>query len=108
MERIKTSGKTKCAASLYCFPLNGKMAMRHKWVDKHDLFLDEDGRVFALVDSADTVYFMDAITGSLYQFGNCLTSNILKAVNMKRSDKAKEVLLSMKAAAEPDEMDIAA
>jgi hypothetical protein len=32
------------------------------------------GRVFAAVDTATHVYFMDAITGSLYSFGECLTS----------------------------------
>lgn len=109
MERIKISDEAKCVAAAHCFPLNGMKEMKRKWTEKHDLFLDKVGRVFALVDSADSVYFMDAITGSLYQFGNCLTSDTLKAGSLKRNNKkATELLLGMKVEAESDELASAA
>lgn len=98
MNRIKMSIEGRCAQVKYVFPMQGKKEMRKQWVDTHDLFTDKDGRVFALVDTPTKVYFMDAITGSLYDFGVCLTSDTLKMHGLKRDhDYASEYLLSKKA-----------
>lgn len=93
MERIKISREAKCAQEKFCFPAHGKKESKQKWIDGHDLFTDSNGRAFALVDSEDRVYFMDAVTGSLYQFGNCLTSDILKSGGMTRNKKAAQEFL---------------
>ncbi len=96
MKRIKISREAKCAQEKFCFPLNAKRETKQKWVDEHDLFTDGDGKVFTLVDTIEKIYFMDAITGSLYQFGNCLTSSTLKAESLKRNQAAAGTILMNK------------
>ena len=96
MKRIKISREAKCAQGKFCFPLNSKIEAKQKWVDEHDLFTDADGKVFTLVDTIEKIYFMDAITGSLYQFGNCLTSSTLKAESLKRNQAAAGTILMNK------------
>lgn len=96
MKRIKISREAKCAQGKFCFPLNSKREAKQKWVDEHDLFTDADGKVFTLVDTIEKIYFMDAITGSLYQFGNCLTSSTLKAESLKRNQAAAGTILMNK------------
>ncbi len=97
MNRIKLSIGANCAAEKYCFPLQGKKESKQKWIDANDLFTDNSKRVFALVDTLDQVYFMDAITGSLYRFGDCETSSNLKAHGIKRNHEAKNILMEISA-----------
>jgi len=98
MNRIRLSREdgALCAQSGDCFPVDGKWVMRQKWVDDHDLFFDNNGRVFALVDTKKRVFFMDVMTGSLYQFGECLTSDVLKAKGLARNQKEAGLFLMTK------------
>jgi len=106
MKRISTARDAKCAAEKFCFPLNGKRETKQKWLDNHDLFVAEDGKVLVLVDTVESVYFMDAITGSLYQFGNCLTSNVLKTSGVKRNrDAATSYLMNKRLDGSGDDSD---
>jgi hypothetical protein len=105
MNRIKLSREDRamCAQDNECFRTNIKRAFRQKWVDTHDLFVNDAGRVFALVDTETRVFFMDAMTGSLYQFGSCLTSTELKAHDLRRNQKKAETILMSKAATGVDD-----
>ncbi len=96
MNRIRLSADANCAAERYCFPQGSPREKRQQWIDAHDLFVDDNRRPFALVDTASQVYFMDAVTGSLYQFGTCLTTYQLTNKRLVR-DKARatELLLSL-------------
>lgn len=97
MNRIRFGREdgAKCASADSCFPLAAITKARQHWIHTHDLFLDDTGRVFALVDTATRVYFMDAITGSLYQFGECLTSDDLRVKSLVRDqEKATSILMS--------------
>ena len=94
MKRIKLSLEALCASSVSCFPVWAKPDQKKKWIDDHDLFVDtKRGRAFALVDTVSRIYFMDAVTGSLYHFGNCVTSDFLKASDLHRSQYEAEKFL---------------
>jgi hypothetical protein len=96
MKRIKVCKEADCAYENECFVPGGKLEQRKKWIHSHDLFLDDTGRVFALVDTETRVFFMDAMTGSLYEFGNCLTGS-LEIKNLRRNkEKATDILMSKK------------
>lgn len=97
MMKIKLSIEGDCAVSTICFPLYGKSENKKKWIEKNDLFLDTDETVYALVETSKEVFFMDVITGSLYQFGRCLTSSKLRNSRLIRNSKAADILMSKKA-----------
>ena len=96
MNRIKISSMARCAEEKLCFPQNAKRERRKQWIDEHDLFINEKGRAFALVDTMSEVFFMDAVTGSLYQFGGCVSTGQLSNALMHRNkDKAGAFLMSL-------------
>ena len=87
------SNEADCAAERSCFPTAGRIKQKDAWIAKHDLFVS-GGRAYALVDTDKHVYFMDAVTGSLYQFGNCLSSSQSDISNVERDkDKAVDILM---------------
>lgn len=97
MKRIKFSLDGMCASEREAFNPGSQAKTKKEWIDAHDLFISDTGDVFALVDSISRVFFMDAITGSLYEFGNCLTSDVLKIKGLRRNrDKASKKLMEMK------------
>lgn len=88
MKRIKLSTEALCADSNACCNLKN----RRRWVQEHDLFVGSDGRAYALVDTPRHVYFMDAITGALFQFGEQLGG--LRVVSFTRDEEeAKRILM---------------
>ena len=90
---VRMTGDADCAMDAHCFPIHGKRK-KLEWIDKHDLFVCDD-RVYTLVSTKSEVFFMDAITGSLYQFGECLTSTVLKTRKLIRNrDLAITILFS--------------
>ena len=99
MNRITISQESECATSTHCFPVSGTKANKDKWIKNNDMFISDDGRVYALVDTLSHVYFMDAITGSLYQFCKCLSSDRLKAPSFRR-DPVKAAMILNSAAKE--------
>ena len=77
LQRIVISAEAHCAAEQYTC----KQGNRKKWIEEHDLFLADDGRVYALVDTPSHVYFMDAITGSLIDVAGQHRTNADKQVS---------------------------
>jgi hypothetical protein len=98
VNRIKLYAEADCAQATCCFPVDQGVARKQAWIEEHDLFVDSDGgRVLALVDTEDRVFFMDAVTGSLYQWGRCMTSDSLTLRGPVRDKElARSKLLSVK------------
>ena len=95
LTRIKLAAGITLAAESECFTPTLSAESKEKWIKEHDLFVT-GGRAFALVDTATYVYFMDAVTGTLYQFGECLTSSDLKYRDFTRdNDKAAKILMAL-------------
>jgi len=92
MEKIKVVKGATYAVAEACFPCGGTTKAKDAWIVKHDLFTDTDGRAFALVENNDRVYFMDAVTGSLYQFGRYV-SGALTVNDLRRNKAAAEAYL---------------
>lgn len=67
LARIQLSGDgERSAMGKYCCT----KARRLSWIAEHDLFVADDGRAYALVDTRSEVFFMDAITGALVALGD--------------------------------------
>lgn len=96
--RISIAQTANCAAEKYCFALSAKNDTKSKWIDEHDLFIANDDRIYTLVDTTKRVYFMDVITGTLFQFGECLTSQRLNPSKFVRdNEKATTIIMAMQA-----------
>lgn len=97
MQRIKLSRDGHFAQENCCFRLTAQTRNKAAWIDAHDLFVDQAGRPFALVDTTLSVYFMDAVTGSLYSFGECHSSAELKLRGLRRDkDAARKYLMNLR------------
>ena len=95
MYRIKLAAGLNLASDSECFSPTLTAESKKKWIYRHDLFV-AGGRAFALVDTHTDVYFMDCVTGTLYQFGKCLTSTELKYNDFRREqDKAAKILMAV-------------
>lgn len=95
MIRIRISREGSFADERDLFNMASKKSTKEEWIEKHDLFVSDDGTVFALVDTPNRVFFMDAVTGSLYEFGFCLSSMTLRAAWLRRNKaKAREILMA--------------
>lgn len=95
--RITRASDADCAASRECFSSLVSTDNKKKWIADRDLFIADD-RVFVAVDTHTKIYFMDAITGSLYNFGECLTSNFGRTGFVRNKEKATEILMNFKGA----------
>ena len=95
--RIEMASDAECAASKECFSSLISAESKRRWIDDRDLFM-ADGRVFAAVDTAKRIYFMDAITGSLYNFGECLTSVHGRTGFVRNREAAIKYLMGFKGA----------
>ena len=95
--RIEMASDADCAAARECFSSLISAESKRKWIDDRDLFM-ADGRVFAVVDTASRIFFMDAITGSLYNFGECLTSIHGRTGFVRDREAATKLLLNFKGA----------
>lgn len=93
--RIEKASGADCASAKECFSSLVSAVTKRKWIDDHDLFIS-DGRVFAVVDTQTRVFFMDAITGSLYNLGECLTSSTGRTGFLRDKEKATAILMGFK------------
>lgn len=101
MKRIRLASGAQCADERETFNPVSKKSTKEDWIASHDLFVSDTGDVFALVDTLYRVFFMDAITGSIYEFGNCLTSPTLKVSGLRRDKtKAGAILMAKRIAEE--------
>ena len=95
LTRIKLAAGLNVASHAECFSPSSKIETKEEWLKDHDLFMSNH-RAFALVDTASEVYFMDAVTGTLYQLGECMSSSELKFNKFKRDkERATSFLLSI-------------
>lgn len=82
--RLADDGE-RSAHGAYCC----KKLSRPQWIAEHDLFVADDGRAYALVDTRTEVFFMDAITGALVALGSGVhQTNEVKRVGGFRRDHA--------------------
>lgn len=95
--RISKASDAECAADKECFSPLVSIESKRKWIDDHDLFMT-DGRVFAAVDTMTHIYFMDAITGSLYNFGECMTSIHGRTGFVRDHEMAEKLLMRFRVA----------
>lgn len=91
VQRIVISTEAHCADSRFCCTRGN----RTRWIEEHDLFLADDGRVYALVDTPLHVYFMDAITGSLIDVAGQHRTNADKQVTGFRRDQTEAAMKLM-------------
>ena len=95
LTRIKLAAGLNLASHTECFSPSSKIETKEEWLKNHDLFMSNH-RAFALVDTASEVYFMDCVTGTLYQLGECMSSSELKFNEFKRDkERATGFLLSI-------------
>lgn len=93
MQRIRLAGDGECSALGACCCTK---ANRPGWIARHDLFVADDGRAYALVDTRTEVFFMDAITGALIGLGDGVhRTNESKRIGGFKRDRARaaEILL---------------
>lgn len=96
MNRITVNKDGQCAAEKFCFQIRSNNEKKEKWIKEHDLFVSDTGRAYALVDTTSCVYFMDCVTGSLYQFGECISASALKIFGLRRDKEAARQYLLKK------------
>lgn len=90
--RITLASDAKCAAARWCF--SSAIKTKQAWIDRHDLFLSGNGRVYALVSTETEVFFMDCVTGSLFALGECMTSSRGQTGFKRDNEKAAYMLLN--------------
>jgi hypothetical protein len=96
MMHITKSSEGNCVEARWCFNPSSKKDVKEQWIADNDLFKDDKGRIFTLVTTTYHVYFMDAITGYLYAFGECQSSSELKIKGIKRTRRAGDELMMLK------------
>ena len=84
-----------CAKTSQCFSTVSKPRAKREWIAEHELYLSTTERVF--IRSGET--YMDAVTGTLYADGRCLTSDRLTLGTLTKDQAAAaEVLMEIKSA----------
>jgi len=87
--------------STQIFSIDGKKSAKQAWIDHHELFEGETTlgpRVMTAVNVVgdNTIYMMDAVTGSLYNNkGKCMTSDNLRLLSLAKKDGLDKHLLSL-------------
>jgi hypothetical protein len=89
MDDIVLSDEGDCATSSECWMASAKKPAKLAWLEWRQLYTSETNRVFF----KRGVTYVDAITGSLYRDGRCLTSSRLKLGEIKRNQKGGAAIL---------------
>jgi len=93
LDDIVLSDEGDCATSSECWMPSAKKAAKEAWLEWRQLYTSNQNRVFF----KRGVTFVDAITGSLYRDGRCLTASRLKVGEIKRNQKgAAAILMAIK------------
>ena len=80
-----------------CYTPTSQRTFREAWLASHELFIDENGRVYTDVLLDEEPLIMDAMTGSLYRDGQCLSSSRLQLGNLTENrEEAEKVLREMR------------
>jgi hypothetical protein len=93
-DNIILSNDGDCAAASECWarPTSNPLS-KIAWLEWRELYTSDSGRVLF---KRGTTY-VDAITGTMYRDGRCLSSNALELGNVKRDQKGgAAILMAMK------------
>ena len=95
---VKLDDTARCIRSKWLFSPGSNRKIRKVWIKNFPVLRLSRGRVVAHVLHGDTDYWMDVITGSLYdQHGKCLTSDVLHLEDMiDDHDQCVDILLGMR------------
>jgi len=93
LDDIVLSDEGDCATSSECWPPTAQKAAKLEWLDSRQLYTSDRRRVFF----KRGITFVDAITGTMYRDGRCVTSDTLELGDVKRNQKgATEILMAIK------------
>lgn len=92
-DRVQLSSEATCATSKECWMPSAKKPAKLAWLEGRELYTSDKNRVLF---KRGTTY-VDAITGTMYRDGRCLSSDTLELGNVKRDQKgAAEILMAIK------------
>ena len=93
IDDILLSDEGNCATSSECWPPTAQKAAKMEWLNTRQLYVSKRLRVFF----KRGITYCDAITGTLYRDGRCLSSDTLELGDVKRDQKgATEILMAIK------------
>ena len=94
LDGFQMSLEGDCAMANQCWMPMSKKDLKQKWLDNNELYTSSNGRIY--VKSGIT--YMDAVTGTLYRNGRCLSSDVLTTGELARDQEgASEILMALKA-----------
>ena len=92
-DRVQLSSEGTCATSKECWMPSAKKAAKSAWLEGRELYTSDKNRVLF---KRGTTY-VDAITGTMYRDGRCLSSDTLELGNVNRDQKgAAAILMAIK------------
>ena len=101
--KIKKAMNYLCADSSSCFPAWQVKRLKVDWLKNHSLLrgITNEGEivltpVVIATDYYQTHYLMDAITGTLYKNGKCMTSDHLELLSVAEEKNLDKELLLIK------------
>ena len=83
------SDEGDCASSRECFISVGKKSSKQAWCDERELYLSSNGRVYV----GSGITFIDAVTGTMFRDGRCLSSDYVTMGNVVRNQKGATAVL---------------
>jgi len=93
IDDILISDEGTCASSSECWPPTAQNAAKMAWLSSRQLYTSNKNRVFF----KRGITYVDAITGTMYRDGRCLSSDTLELGDVKRNQKgATEILMAFK------------
>ena len=93
LDDILISDEGTCASSSECWPPTAQRLAKMAWLEWRQLYTSNKNRVFF----KRGITYCDAITGTLYRDGRCLSSDTLELGEVKRDQKgATEILMAIK------------
>ena len=92
-DSVQLGNEGTCAASSECWMPSAKKIAKMAWLEWRELYTSDKNRVLY---KRGTTY-VDAITGTLYRDGRCLSSYTLELGEVKRDQKgAAAILMAIK------------
>jgi hypothetical protein len=92
-DNIILSNDGDCATASECWAQTSNPLSKIAWLEWRELYTSDRGRVLF---KRGTTY-VDAVTGTMYRDGRCLSSNTLELGNVKRDQKGgAAILMEMK------------
>lgn len=95
-----------CADASNCFPSWQVKRLKAEWLKNHTLLrgITNEGNIIVTpvviaTDHYKRSYLMDAITGTLYKNGKCMTSDYLELLSVENEEYLDKELLHIKSKA---------